>query len=111
MWSFLLPFKLAAKPLQRASLVLEMTRNQSLARFIVSIVPEAVEDRCVHRSLVAFNAGVLIEYISRLPEANEETVAFVLPALTSPLKKGSGAGKDCIVSRPLFVRGTCANLG
>jgi U3 small nucleolar RNA-associated protein 10 len=106
-FSFLLPYKSAAKPLSRIALVSEMLKSSDLTRFVISLLPEAFTGigAGLHRTLVCFNTSVMLEYITRASTAqlNAETVAMILPSLLTPLGQPSkdvkgSFRKDCLVS-------------
>jgi len=44
-FAFMLPFKAAATPLARSSIVKAMTANQAVARFIASLLPTALRGK------------------------------------------------------------------
>ena len=99
LWSFLGPYKTAAQNIQRVSLVSEMLRNGDLARFVVSLLPKAIKEDHVHRTLLAFNAATLNEFIKRSKKLDEGTGVLLISALLEPLQeKGKEVSKDAIVS-------------
>ncbi|KAG2130333.1 hypothetical protein DEU56DRAFT_815464 [Suillus clintonianus] len=85
-FSFLLPFKSAATPLARSSMVKAMAANQAVARFIASLLPTAIRGSCSHRTLVAFNAATMHDYIASSPGLDEGILAFLLSALLAPFQ-------------------------
>ncbi|KAH7099410.1 armadillo-type protein [Auriculariales sp. MPI-PUGE-AT-0066] len=87
-WSFLVPFKTAAKSLPRAALVSEMRKTIEIARFVAGIVPAALRQDCISDALVSFNASVWLDYFASIDSRvlNDETMAFILPAFFVPLK-------------------------
>ncbi|KAG1852147.1 hypothetical protein DFJ58DRAFT_791745 [Suillus subalutaceus] len=85
-FSFLLPFKSAAMPLARSSMVKAMAANQAVARFIASLLPTAMRGSCSHRTLVAFNAATMHDYIASSSALDEGIVAFLLSALLAPFQ-------------------------
>ncbi|KAF4568223.1 snoRNA-binding rRNA-processing protein utp10 [Pleurotus pulmonarius] len=94
-WSFLLAHKAAAKNLQRSSLVTEMLKNSSVARFVAALLPNAMKDGYHYRALTAFHAATLHDFLMRSEDVDEGTIAFILPACLDPLKSPSPpAGKD-----------------
>lgn len=109
LWSFLTPYKSAAQNIQRVSLVSEMLRNPDLARFVASLLPNALKEqqqqhqhgnKIVHRTLLAFNAATLNEFIRRSRKMDEGTGVLLVSALLEPLQvKGGDVSKDAIVSR------------
>lgn len=75
-----------------------MCANLDLARYIVSILPTALDTQVSHRSLVAFTTGTLAEYISRLSRIDEGILAFLLPACRRMFSVSDGPGsKDVVV--------------
>ncbi|KAJ8583913.1 hypothetical protein M405DRAFT_936925 [Rhizopogon salebrosus TDB-379] len=86
MFSFMLPFKSAATPLARSSIVKAMTASQAVARFIASLLPTAIKGSYSHRTLVAFNASTMHDYIATQPALDEGTLAFLLSALLAPFQ-------------------------
>ncbi|KAJ7222324.1 hypothetical protein GGX14DRAFT_663256 [Mycena pura] len=90
-WSFLIPFKSAAQHVPRASLVAEMLKNSDVTRFIVNLLPSAIKGNCSHRTLLAFNAATLHDYLARAKALDEGTVAHLLPAFMEPLQNRSDA--------------------
>ncbi|KAG1720632.1 hypothetical protein EDB19DRAFT_1775930 [Suillus lakei] len=89
-FSFLLPFKSAATPLARSSMVKAMAANQAVARFIASLLPTAMRGSCSHRTLVAFNAATMHDYIASSPALDEGILAFLLSALLVPFQTSHG---------------------
>ncbi|CAA7262090.1 unnamed protein product [Cyclocybe aegerita] len=86
-WSFLIPYKSAAQKLPRVSLVTEMLKNDEVARFVASLLPTGVKKDLIHRTLVAFYAATMHEFITRSKSLKEGTVAYILPALLEPLQR------------------------
>src|SRR4030081_3796316 len=85
-WSFLLPFKAAAQSVPRTPLVTEMIKNTDVARFISSLLPLSLKHNYIHRTLVAFNAACLDDFMSKSKSLDEGTVAYLLPAILQPLQ-------------------------
>ncbi|KAG2151035.1 uncharacterized protein EDB93DRAFT_318060 [Suillus bovinus] len=85
-FSFLLPFKSAATPVARSSMVKAMTANQAVARFVASLLPSAIRGSCSHRTLVAFNAATMHDYIASSTALDEGILAFMLSALLAPFQ-------------------------
>lgn len=100
-WSFLLPFKAAAQSIPRISLVTEMLKNSDASRFITSLLPSALKGGYTHRTLLAFNAATLHDFIARSKTLDEGTLAYMLPALLEPLQHRADIPlKDAIVCNP-----------
>jgi U3 small nucleolar RNA-associated protein 10 len=79
--------------------VTEMLKNQDLARFVVSVLPNAIKKDLSHHVLLAFNAATLYDFIKRSKTITEGTVAYLLPALLEPLQqKPTKLSKDAVVS-------------
>lgn len=103
-WSFLTPYKSAAQPIPRLALVGEMLVNADVARFVASLLPEAIKNGYVHQTLLAFNAATLHDFIFRAKSLDEGTVAFLLPGLLEPLQNRShGASKDAILGSYILL--------
>lgn len=85
-FSFLLAFKSAAKPLSRSALVKEMVSSVEVARFTAELLPTAVKCSYSHRTLLAFNAATMHDYISSVPRLDDGMLAFILPASLTPLE-------------------------
>ena len=90
------PLKTAAKPLPRSMLVDEMRINRDLARFVVTLLPEALGSGQTYRTLTGFTASVIMDYLSHMKKVDEETLAFVLPAFTRSF--ASDSNQDAAVS-------------
>ena len=73
-----------------------MVVNQDLARFVVTLFPEALGAGQTYRTLTGFTASIIMDYLSHLKKVNEEIVAFVLPALTRAFAPDSN--QDAAVS-------------
>lgn len=89
-----------------------MINRLDLARFVVSLLPNALEINnsaaatalVVHRSLVAFSTGVLAEYITRHPKIDEGIIAFVLPACISMIEASGFVGaKDVTLAGAILL--------
>ncbi|KAK0237018.1 armadillo-type protein [Armillaria nabsnona] len=88
-WSFLIPFKKAAQSVPRMALVKEMLRNSDVSRFIANLLPAAIKGGYSHRSLLAFNAATLHDYMLHSKVLDDGTLAYLLPALLEPLQHPS----------------------
>ncbi|KAG7098539.1 hypothetical protein E1B28_000475 [Marasmius oreades] len=100
-WSFLLPFKSAAQSVPRIALVTEMKKNSEVARHISSLLPNAIKEGYSHRTLVAFNAATLHDFIIHSDTLEESCIAYLLPALVEPLQTGSP--KDAILGSYILI--------
>ncbi|KAF9221723.1 hypothetical protein BS17DRAFT_710411 [Gyrodon lividus] len=99
-FSFLLAFKSAAKPLARSALIKAMVSNTEFARFAAGLLPTAIKCSQSHRTLLAFHAATMHDYISNAPTLDDGILAFILPALLTPLQ---AAQKDTNVTLGSFV--------
>jgi hypothetical protein len=100
-FGFLLPYKSAAQPIPRTALVLEMYRNIDFARFTILLLPNAIKLRETHRTLVAFNAATMQDFISHSrthgnarAKLDEGVVVELVDALLVPLKAASDSAID-----------------
>jgi len=66
-----------------------MLRNSDVTRFVSSILPNALKGGYAHRTMIAFNAASLHDFIVRSKSLDEGTVAFLLPAALESLQKHS----------------------
>ncbi|GJE92911.1 U3snoRNP10 and BP28CT domain-containing protein [Phanerochaete sordida] len=92
----LLPYKSTSAPLTHNALVELMLKptNTDLARFVGGLLLAAVKTpgvAGVHRALVAFHAGTLMDFVKRMRDLragplDEGTLAWVLPAAVEPLQ-------------------------
>ncbi|EKM52689.1 uncharacterized protein PHACADRAFT_101069 [Phanerochaete carnosa HHB-10118-sp] len=107
-----LPYKSTSTPLTHNALVELMLKptNTDLARFVGSLLPStinATSAAAVHRALVAFHTGTLMDFVKRMRDLrsgplDEETLAWVLPAAMKPLQACTEleveSAKDALVS-------------
>ncbi|KAJ2923032.1 hypothetical protein H1R20_g14063, partial [Candolleomyces eurysporus] len=120
LWSFLTPYKSAAQNIQRVSLVSEMLRNSDLARFVTALLPTALREQqiqgkeprkgkrgvYVHRTLLAFNAATVNEFIKRSKKLDEGTGVMLVSALLEPLQQQKGEeaiSKDAILGSYILL--------
>ncbi|KZP04633.1 hypothetical protein FIBSPDRAFT_843744, partial [Athelia psychrophila] len=98
-FSFLLPFKSAASNLPRTALVTAMLSAPPLARFVATLLPRAHEGGYAHRTLLAFNIGVMHAYIVRAKpvDLDEGVVGLVLGALVDALKAAGPADPNVVL--------------
>lgn len=87
----------------RLALVKEMLKNSDLARYITNLLPLALKSGHTHRTLLAFNAATLHDYLAHAKELDDGTVAHLLPALLQPLQKRSDASKDAILGSYILL--------
>jgi U3 small nucleolar RNA-associated protein 10 len=66
-----------------------MSRNTEVTRFVGSLLSKAMHGGHLHRALVAFHTGVLLEYIARSDDIEEGIVALLLPTILEPLQSES----------------------
>ncbi|KAI0354312.1 hypothetical protein OH77DRAFT_530067 [Trametes cingulata] len=85
---FLQAYKTTAKPLHRSLLINEMLKTLDVARFASGILPAVLKDHSagVHRALIAFHTGVLLEFVARSTILDENIMAILLPAVMDPLQ-------------------------
>ncbi|KAK0447887.1 uncharacterized protein EV420DRAFT_1647628 [Desarmillaria tabescens] len=103
-WSFLIPFKKAAQSVPRMALVKEMLKNSDVSRFIANLLPAAIKGGYSHRSLLAFNAAALHDYMIRSKALDDGTLAYLLPALLEPLQNLSElSSKDAILGSYILL--------
>ncbi|TDL26887.1 hypothetical protein BD410DRAFT_763071 [Rickenella mellea] len=103
-WSFLLSFKSATKNPTRTALVTEMLKNSDVARFIVSLLPNALTGGAVHRALLVFNTSVILEFITRVDKFDASTMTYLLPALLEPLKETKASlRKDSVLGSYILL--------
>ena len=59
-----------------------MTKNSDLARFVSQLLPNTVKNggAGIHRALLVFHTGVLLDFIATSKELNEGTTTFLLAA-------------------------------
>lgn len=57
-----------------------MAKNSDLARFITQLLPNTIKNggAGTHRALLVFHTGVLLDFIAKSKDLNEETTAFLL---------------------------------
>lgn len=77
------------KPLPRSILVNQMVSNIDLARFVLDLLPNAVEADQVSRTLVGFTTVTAAEYVSQMKQLGPEIAAFLVPALSRLFASGS----------------------
>ncbi|KAF8654764.1 hypothetical protein AX16_003419 [Volvariella volvacea WC 439] len=104
-WRFLLPVKKAAQSIPRIMLVNEMASNSDVARFITSLLPNALSLGVVHRTLITFNAAVLHGFVSRSKNLDESTVAYLLPAILKPLTCDGVQTKSIVLGAYVLLAG------
>jgi U3 small nucleolar RNA-associated protein 10 len=105
-WSFLRPFKSAAQSLPRVPLVTEMLKNTDVARFVAKLVPESIKKGYCHRTLLAFNAACLHDFMLRSARLDEGTMTFILAALLEPLQQHNDKAlwlKDAILGSYILL--------
>ncbi|KZT03292.1 uncharacterized protein LAESUDRAFT_744673 [Laetiporus sulphureus 93-53] len=88
MFRFLSAYKTTGKALPRSALVTEMLKNSDLSRFISGLLLIALKENgpSVHKALVAFHTGVLLDFVAKSKILDEGTVAFLLTASLEPLQ-------------------------
>ena len=105
-------YKKAAKPLHRPLLINDMLSKPEAARLASSILPVTLKHHptAMHRALIAFHAGVLLEYIAKVKVVDENITTFLLPAAMEPLESASAPESSV---RPALLQETIvrAHLG
>ncbi|KAI0776755.1 hypothetical protein BD413DRAFT_469201 [Trametes elegans] len=88
---FLQAYKTTAKPLHRPLLINEMLKALEVTRFVSEILPATLRDHPagVHRALIAFHTGVLLNFVGKSKSLDENVMAILLPAALEPLQTGS----------------------
>ncbi|KAI0830231.1 hypothetical protein BC628DRAFT_1357002 [Trametes gibbosa] len=85
---FLQAYKTSAKPLHRPLLINEMLKGLDVARFVSGMLPTVLQNHWagVHRGLIAFHTGLLLEFIGRSKSLDENAMTILLPAALDPLQ-------------------------
>lgn len=88
---FLQAYKATATPLHRSLLITEMLKTLEVARFVSRILPTTLQSHCagVHRALIAFHTGLLLDFVARSKALDENAMAVLLPAALEPLQTAS----------------------
>ena len=68
-----------------------MLAKAEVARFVAGVLPVVLKEHgsAMHRALIAFHAGTLLEYIAKVKNLDENLIAFLLPAAMDPLQAAS----------------------
>ena len=108
---FLQAYKTTVTPLHRQLLIKEMLSKSEVARLATGILPSVlkVHGAGMHRALIAFHTGVLLEYVAKCKALDENAMALLLPAAMEPLESASAEDStvkpallhELIVSCPL----------
>ncbi|TBU55148.1 armadillo-type protein [Dichomitus squalens] len=93
---FLQAYKATAKPLHRPLLINDMITKPEVARFVSSVFPTILKEHGagVHRALIAFHTGVLLEYVAKSKTLDENAMALLLPAAMEPVESASSAQSE-----------------
>ncbi|KAI1789700.1 hypothetical protein LXA43DRAFT_1019967 [Ganoderma leucocontextum] len=93
---FLQAYKSTTKPLHRPLLINDLVSKPEVARFAAAILPATLRDHAagVHRALIAFHAGVFLEYIANAKALDENVMTFLLPAAMEPLQSASDSRSE-----------------
>ncbi|KAI0632952.1 hypothetical protein C8Q77DRAFT_1120632 [Trametes polyzona] len=85
---FLQAYKTTVKPLHRPLLINEMLKSLEVARFVSAILPATLQRHTagVHRALIAFHTGALLEFVAKSKTLDEDAMAVLLPAALEPLQ-------------------------
>ncbi|RPD60690.1 hypothetical protein L227DRAFT_501246 [Lentinus tigrinus ALCF2SS1-6] len=88
---FLQAYKTTVTPLHRQLLLKEMLSKSEVARLVIKILPSVLKDHGagVHRALIAFHTGALLEYVAKCKSLDENAMALLLPAAMEPLNSAS----------------------
>lgn len=76
-----------------------MRQNVDVARFVSSLLPTAIEHNYVHRTLVAFYVGSMLDFVGKSKKLDDSVLAFLLPAILVPLQADGKSNKELTVSR------------
>ena len=101
-----------------------MLSKPEVARFASALLPAMLRDHAsgVHRALVSFHAGVLLEYIAKVKALDENAMIFLLPAAMEPLQTGSDSQSEvkpvllhesivsAFLSTPAHILTSCISL-
>lgn len=75
-----------------------MGQNVDVARFVSSLLPAALEHNYVHRTLVAFYVGSMLDFVGKSKKLDGSVLAFLLPAILVPLQAEGKSNKELTVS-------------
>ncbi|KAI8990419.1 armadillo-type protein [Trametes punicea] len=106
---FLRAFKATAKPLHRHLLINEMLKSPGVARFVSGILPGVLNSHSagLHRPLIAFHTGVLLEFVGMNRALDENAMAIVLPAALEPLQVASNVN---VQVKPALLQESIASI-
>lgn len=79
-----------------------MRQTIDVARFVSSILPTALQRNYVHRTLVAFYVGTILDFIGKSKTLDDGVLAFLLPAILTPLQAEGKESKELTVCVILF---------
>lgn len=74
-----------------------MRQTIDVARFVSSILPTALQRNYVHRTLVAFYVGTILDFIGKSKTLDDGVFAFLLPAILTPLQAEGKESKELTV--------------
>ena len=99
---FLQAYKTTVTPLHRQLLIKEMLSKPAVARLATGILPSILKDHGagMHRALIAFHTGVLLEYVAKCKALDENAMTLLLPAAMEPLE--SASAEDSLVKPALL---------
>ncbi|KAF7977911.1 hypothetical protein HWV62_2480 [Athelia sp. TMB] len=111
-FSFLLPFKGNASHLPRTALVTAMLSAPPVARFVALLLPRAHEGGYAHRTLLAFNIGVMHAYIVRAKsiDLDEGVVGLILGPLVDALKASGSADPNVVLGSYVLLSTLSAKI-
>ncbi|KZO97606.1 hypothetical protein CALVIDRAFT_536183 [Calocera viscosa TUFC12733] len=87
-WTFLEAFKKISQPMPRDSLLVAMEKDSQLLRFVVDLLPKALEEGSAHRALINFYTVTLLAFIKKQKALDESMSALLLPAFSQILECG-----------------------
>lgn len=93
-----------------------MLKHADVLRFVVSLLPSALERGTAHRALISFNTVIILELLGRPTKTalNEGSLATLIPALTAPFtfslaQQATAVHRDAMVSETREVNACYAN--
>lgn len=95
--------------MHRPLLINDMLTKPDITRFVAGILPTVLKEHStgVHRALIAFHTGTLLEFVAKCKTIDENVMTVLLPAAMEPLQSDSPIKRallqETIVSRRSFV--------
>jgi hypothetical protein len=87
--AYLLPTKSTTLPLSPQILLTALAKSPDLLRFVCALLPRALVNGTLHRTLIAFTTSTLLGFLTRVAQGgklDEGALAVLVPALVAPLK-------------------------